>query len=160
MIDNTSTTNVQLTLEQLQQLDIVKKRLSNLESEIVNATKILNGTKMECDRAVKEKLYQKELLGNLTTKIEGMKVNIDNLDRGIKEKDVILSELNDEIKSKSTEYKDKVQELKDREEKIIQKEIQFSELGNKLGKQEILLNNEKADFNSKVAKLKEVISSF
>lgn len=78
MIDSPNE-NVKLTFEQMQQIDIVQKRLSVLESEITSATKILKGTKSECDRAVKEKLYQEELLANIKEVVEQFTVKKDNL---------------------------------------------------------------------------------
>lgn len=70
MIDSPNE-NVKLTFEQLQQIDVVEKQLANLQSEIVNANKILKGTKMEADRATKEKIYQEQLLEDVKIQVEG-----------------------------------------------------------------------------------------
>ena len=64
MIENNTTANPTLTFDQLQAIDVAQKTLANLQSEITNATKILKGTKMECDRAIKAQAYHEGLLAD------------------------------------------------------------------------------------------------
>jgi hypothetical protein len=160
MIDNNTTANPTLTFDQLQAIDVAQKTLANLQSEITNATKVLKGTKMESDRAVKEKVYQEELLSDLTLQVESKTITISTLDKDIDEKTTSLNELLSQFKEHTDLMASEKASHDERESKISEKEQQLSNLGNALGKKEIILNNDKADFNSKVATLKEVISKF
>jgi chromosome segregation ATPase len=130
MIDNTSD-SVKLTFEQLQQIDATQKRLSNLESEIIIATKTLKGTKMECDRAVKEKLYQEELLVDLNGKIESTKNVLNELSLNVDKNNATLSETIKKIDTMNLRYLEKTDELNERErgikmaENSLNKEIDY-----------------------------------
>jgi uncharacterized protein (DUF3084 family) len=160
MINNSETSNVKLTDEHTKEIEQYQVKLSNLLSEIVNATKILKGTTLESNRAVKDRTYQQDLLATLTPQIQTAQKNLDDLTTRHSETTTKLGLLNTEIAIKTTEYNLKESELKDREAKISQKEKQLSEQGEKLGRETILFNNDKATHNAKVAKLKEVIKDF
>ena len=160
MIDNNQTSNATLTFDQLQAIDVAQKRLSNLESEIVNAAKVLKGTKMECDRAVKEKTYQEELLGTLTIQTVEAKKQLDETKTSLLDVSYKLDDLNKELKTKTTEQTKKDTELTTREDKISSQEIKLNEDRIELDKRINVLLVDSDRFNSKVAKLKEVIASF
>lgn len=154
------TDNVKLTFDQLQAIDTAQKRLAVIESEITNAQKVLKGTKMESDRAVKELAYHEELLADLTAKTEAKNKELIDVKENLNTASEKCDALNKEIKEKEAEQFKKTVELDEREATIAKKEKELSEKGSALGKQEIILNNDKATFNEKVAKLKEVISTF
>lgn len=159
MID-TPTTNPTLTFDQLQAIDTTKKILSNLESEITNAQKILRGTKMECDRAVKEKEYQEELVSDLSSQTQTLSDNLNAVKKEITETTEFLNKLRAEIKISKERQDSKEIELQDRENKLISKESDLNKKEQTVNEDlEIFSKNEK-DFYSKVAKLKEVISIF
>lgn len=161
MVDNhLDNKNIVLTPEQTAGIEEYQVKLATLLSETVNATKILKGIKMETDRAVKEKAYQEEMLTDLTPKVVEKKSQIDGYNEEINKATSTLSKLLDEIKSKTAEQLEKDTLFKEREDKISAKELQLSNQGSAISKEKILLNNDKVDFNAKVAKLKEVISTF
>lgn len=58
--------NIQLSLEQLQQLDVYQTRMTNLDNEIFSASKHLQEIRQDTDRLTREKEYQQELLNTLT----------------------------------------------------------------------------------------------
>ena len=160
MLDNNSTANPTLTFDQLQAIDVAQKTLANLQSEITNATKVLKGTKMECDRAVKNQAYNEELLAGLTTQVEAKKKELADLLANHTDTSSKLSALNSEIKTKTTEQTTKTAELNDRESLV-----KSAEEANISNNKMLSISLQKhlgdiKDFNSKVAKLKEVISQF
>mgnify|MGYP001586162363 CR=1 FL=1 len=119
---NTPTGNIRLKLENIQQLAEVEGRLSNLQSEINIATKTLRGTKMECDRAVKEKAYQEELLENLKKDVEKLEQN--KKEKG-EELRVVVSNsdaLNKKTKELTISNSNKDTELNKREKEVLQGE--------------------------------------
>jgi len=122
MINSDDTKTVILTKNQSDQIDMVKQRLSVLESEISNASKILKGIRSETDRAVKEKSYQEELLNNFTIKTKKAEATykelLSNMD-SVKE-----SLLSDQKKAgiiRASNEK-KTEELSHREKELIVKE--------------------------------------
>lgn len=71
---NTSpTNNVQLTFEQLQQIDMFEKRLGNLQNEVNLAVKQLSVARTDCDRIFKEKEYQEKILTSLIGDVNNAK---------------------------------------------------------------------------------------
>ena len=156
----TPTTNPTLTFDQLQAIDVAQKTLANLQSEINNATKVLKGTKMECDRAVKNQVYNEELLGNLTAQVETKTKELADLKESITEKTAMLNELLSQFK----EHNDKMATAQvahdERETQIATKELDLASKENKLTKIAFALDSERKELNQKVAKLKEVISTF
>ena len=71
-----------------------------------------------------------------------------------------ITNLESEMVAKKAVHDKRETDLNDREVKIAEKEKQLSQQGEKLGRETILLDNDKATHNAKVAKLKEVISTF
>ena len=132
---NSPTENVKLTFEQLQQIDVVQKQLANLQSEINIASKSLNVLKKDCDKVTKERIYQEELLSNLTVDVKKVE---DRLGELTKERDTAIAQL-DKAREETTKLNSsnckKDLELKDRE--------------NKLQKEEEDLEKKVADFNIK-----------
>lgn len=157
MLNNNETT-VAFTQEQTEQINEYQTRLSNIESEVSIAQKNLKAIKAESERAIKDTSYQEGLLSEVTNKVEILKSQADELEVRIQDSIDILNKLREEVKSESVDHEAKSTELKNREFVISKKE---SELCNKelaLNSAVQILNNEKAEFNQKVAKLKEVSS--
>lgn len=157
---NTPTGSIKLTLENMQLLAEMEGRVSVLQSEIDNREKIIKGMKKESDRAVKDKAYQEELLATSITQAEAKTKELKGLNDNITEKTAQLNELLSQFKEHTDLMTSEKASHDDRESKIVSRETEISNQGSDLGKKEIILNNDKADFNSKVAKLKEVISKF
>lgn len=93
MID-TPTENVKLTFEQLQQIDVFQKTLANINNEISINTKFLISERAECEKATKETIYQKELLGELETKVESIKIRLKDLGDNLNINRIELEEIN------------------------------------------------------------------
>lgn len=159
MID-TPNENVKLTFDQLQSIDIAQKRLGVLESEIANATKVLRGTKLECDRAVKELDYQNVLLKDITESVNKSKKELEELNLNKQAVKNILDSLNKEISEKLSVHTAKENELAERETKVSAKETEINSRHRDLMGKENLHTLDKEDFNKKVAKLKEVLNQF
>lgn len=140
MID-TPSDNIKLTFEQMQQIDVVEKRLAVLKNEITISQNLLIGTRMEMDRATKEKEYQEELLSNLQTQVEDFS----------KKKDILINEINssietnDKLKEESTKINNenyiKISEINSRQSDLESKEENF--------------NKRMEDFNIKSSQLLE-----
>lgn len=140
MID-TPNDNVKLTLEQMQQIDVVEKRLAVLKNEITISQNLLMGTRMEIDRATKEKEYQEELLSSLQNQVEDFS----------NKKDILINEINSSI-----EINDK---LKEESAKINNENyIKISEINSRqseLESKEENFNKRMEDFNIKSSQLLE-----
>lgn len=152
--------NAKLTFDQLQAIDVTQKRLANLESEVNIATKSLKVAKLDADRATKENLYQNELLGIVTAQVAEKQKKSTELDEQILEKSNELRTISQKVAEFTSKQTIKEMELKDREDKVSAKELQLSNQGNALGKERIILENDKAEHAQKFNKLKEVIQTF
>lgn len=140
MID-TPTDNVKLTFEQMQQIDVVEKRLVVLKNEITISQNLLMGTRMETDRATKEREYQEELLSNLQSQVEDFSNKKDALVLDINSS----IEINDKLKLETTKMNEenhrKISEIVSRENELKIKEENF--------------NKRMEDFNIKSSQLLE-----
>jgi chromosome segregation ATPase len=154
------TDNIKLTDEHLAQIQEGENRLSNLESLITIANRNLKIAKLELERTTKDILLQTEKLATLAPQIETAETKYKDLTDQFNDGKKSLEKVNDEILSKTETHRTKEVELDNREAKSLA-------IQNSLNKESEELNNNKAehetsvkDFNSKVAKLKEVISTF
>jgi len=160
MINNETTSNVKLTLEQLQQIDTVETKLAELNTQIAVATKNLKVITNDSNRLAKERISAETLLADLTTQNETLKKSVDSSTETLNKTKTDISNLESELVDKKAVHDKRETDLNDREVKIAEKEKQLSQQGEKLGRETILLDNDKATHNAKVAKLKEVISTF
>ena len=110
--------NVELTFEQLQQIDVHKKILANLESEVLNAQKVLAGTKLECERAIKDLAYRNDLLAEIEPKIESKRDELQELNRMVGEINAVKEKQEEEIRTANKIMSDKEQELRERDAKL------------------------------------------
>ncbi len=154
------TDNVKLNFDQLQAIDTAQKRLAVIESEIAIANKTLKGTKLESDRAIKERAYQEELLVEATKQVDSKQAIATKLDEDILEKTSALNTLNVEINDKKASQEAREMRIKNDEASVA------TASNNLLAKERVLAEKVRVyeagaeEFNSKVAKLKEVISIF
>lgn len=160
MTNNNESANVKLTLEQLQQIDVVEQKLAGLNTQVSVATKNLKVISNDTIRFAREIEAQKPVLETLTTQVEDKKKEVETLQANIVERTAMLNQLLSEYKEHTNLIAKEQSEHNERETEISSKEQQISKQGNALGIERIMLENDKNDFNSKVAKLKEVISTF
>ena len=85
MINNDTTSNTKLTLEQLQQIDAVEQKLTGLNTQILVANKNLKVVNNDTLRFAREIDAQKELLASLTTQIETLETKKQQLIADINE---------------------------------------------------------------------------
>ena len=152
--------NIKLTPEQITAIEYSKSVLLNLEVEISIAQKTIRQVKSESERAIKDKAYQEELLAEVTNQVSASKINLENLTAQINEMIDQLNLLREESKKLGISHQEKSTELSNREFVVSKKE---TELCNKEIKHNKDLNDlfiDKTDFDSKVARLKDVTSQF
>lgn len=157
---DTPNDNVKLNFDQLQAIDTAQKRLSVLESEVGIAQKILKGTKMEIDRAVKEKAYQEEILGTVSAQLNEKKSFASKLDEDILAKQAELHNILSEYKNHSDKMTAEKMEMKDAKDALLAQEKFLASKSLLVSSGSKDLEDNKSEFNEKVSKLKEVISTF
>jgi chromosome segregation ATPase len=160
MIDNNTTSNVKLTLEQLQQIDAVQTQLSNLNTQLSVATKNLKVITNDSNRLAKERISAETLLADLTTQNETLTKKVEVLTKTHNDTQTANTILESEMVAKKAVHDKRETDLNNREAKIAEKEKQLSEQGSAIGREKVLFENDKATHNTKVAKLKEVIATF
>ena len=160
MINNETTSNVKLTLEQLQQIDAVESKLAELNTQLAVATKNLKVITNDSNRLAKERIAAETLLADLTTQNETLKKSVDSLTETLNSTRTANTNLESEMVAKKSVHDKRETDLNNREVKIAEKEKQLSEQGSAIGREKVLFENDKATHNAKVAKLKEVISTF
>ena len=137
----TSTGNVRLTMENLQQLAEVEGRLSNLQNEISLATKNLSVINKDVIKAVKEREYQQELITKFTDIATQKGIELESLKNSVAELSKQSENLNQEaILIKETHSK---------------KEINLEERENTLKFKEEDQKKNEDDFKVGLLKLKE-----
>ncbi len=154
------TKNVELTFTQSQAIEETKNRLAVLESEIVNATKVLKGTKMEIDRATKENAYQNELLITVTGQLETTKSDLAEAQEELTNTKNENLKVNNETSERLKKAEVKETELKNKEESIAKTTIILENQKTSLDKRDDAHIKIFDEFTSKVSKLKELISTF
>lgn len=122
MIKDNFTKEIKLTPEQTSQIEEYHKKLANLLSEIVNHTKILKGTKSECDRAVKEREYQEELLKKIESEIPLKQAEKESIEKSIAIMTEHISDARKKDEKLRKEWEEKAIELRERESKIKENE--------------------------------------
>lgn len=152
--------NIKLTDAQLQAIEEVKNRLSNMESEVTIATKNLKVIKQDTEKAIKERAYEEERLDSIVKQIKPLEDKKVELESAIIEKLTELGKINSDIQESTVKHQEKEKELKEREELVLKNEKYLSERKEILDNKDIELNELVKEFNSKVSKLKEVISEF
>lgn len=149
--------NIKLDDAQTLAIEEVKLRLANLESEISIAQKNQKNLKIENEKLVKDNIYQNELLSATEAKLIPLQAQITDLDDKISTKKDELTQITAEIEVKS-------KELEPRESAVIEKEKELNLKAESIKNDSIALDiakteieNKVSDFNTKVAKLKEVL---
>jgi uncharacterized protein (DUF3084 family) len=157
---NNDTSNIKFTDEQTRQLEEFKTRLSNTETEISIANKNLGVIKKEIEKSTKEKIYQEELLAEITPKVEAKQSELKKAEEDLVNTKGTINKLNKEITEKTLQNNAKIIELENREIDVIKKEKGLSNREANYEANFKILKKYKDDFDLKVAKLKEVISIF
>jgi chromosome segregation ATPase len=138
---------------------VVQKRLSNLESEVTIATKVLKGTKMEGDRAVKEREYYEGLVAELETKKQSLTKDVESLSATKAELEKACADFRAEMATAKSEHEIRTAEHSKREDAVSTREADVMNVSNELTSKTNKLEEEKAVFNAKVAKVREVVSN-
>jgi hypothetical protein len=159
MIETTQD-NPKLTFDQLQAIDVVEKRLANLESEVNIATKSLRIAKLDADRATKENIYQNELLAIVSAQVIEKQTKATALDEEIIAKSTQLSEIQSQFVEITNKKTAQEMELKEKEDKASAKELELTKKEEVLNKVETQLTLNIEEFNRKVGTLKQVIETF
>lgn len=160
MINNETTSNVKLTLEQLQQIDAVETKLAELNTQIAVANKNLRVITNDSNRLAKERISAETLLADLTTQNETLKKSVDSLTETHNKTQTDITNLESEMVAKKAVHDKRETDLNDWEAKSLAIQNSLNKESAELNNNKVLHENDKATFNSKVAKLKEVISTF
>ena len=118
--------NVELTFEQLQQIDTVQTRLKNLESEIAIATRNLGIVNKDVVKATKEREYQESLIAGLEKSLADKQASHESLKQQLSDTANTLSKHQDEIVSINKKHTDKASELDARETVISKSEEEIA----------------------------------
>ena len=153
-------TNIKLTDEHLAQIQEGENRLSNIESLTTIANRNLKTAKLELERTTKDILLQTEKLTALTSQVDAKNKELESVTASHSETSVKLSTLNNEIETKTATHSAKETELANRESKVVSDEKKLAEHTNVVEQLTSERLAEENIFNAKVAKLKEVISTF
>ncbi len=151
--------NIVLTPEQLVQIETTKTILLNLESEISIATKNLRTIKSESERAINDREYQIQLFQDISLKVESAKIHLTHLQDQSTELNEKLTNMRNDAVNITDQQNTKSIELTEREIKISKVEKELNEKAQFLNKFSNELNINTESFNTKVAKLKEVLST-
>jgi hypothetical protein len=160
MLNNNETKNVQLNLEQLQQIDAVEQKLAGLNTQVSVANKNLLVINKDTLRYAKEIEAQKILLDTLIPQVEEKKAESVKLSVEISEKTSILSKLTTEFKEYAEKIESEKMAHKNREDAISAKEFELECKESSLCESKKSLDIQQKIHDEKVAKLKEVISTF
>lgn len=121
----TPSKNVELTFEQLQQIDVVQKNLANLHNETSIATKLLIVTRKDTEKATKEKVYQEELLADLKIKTEVAEDKLKKVLSALESSEITLKDNIEKAKTVGIANETKNQELYKKEIEIKVSEEQY-----------------------------------
>lgn len=147
MIDE-PTKNPELSFDQLQAIDVVQKRLSNLEAEIAIAAKNLSIEKKEVVKATKEREYQEELLAKLNAQVPALQAEKDKIEAAVKAGEERLAKIIQEDRVLKAEQTATAIQQTERENALRESEA-------KLAQQQDALRQENADLKAEKAKLAE-----
>lgn len=149
--------NIPLSDAQTLAIEEAKSRLANIESEISIANKNKKSLLLENEKLVKDNIYQQELLSATEAKLSPLQAQITDLESKITTKSDELTRITGEIEIKSKELESRETAVTEKEKELTLKEenIKNDSIALDIAKTEI--ENKVQDFNTKVAKLKEVL---
>jgi hypothetical protein len=143
--------NIKLTPEQTQAIEETKARLFNLESEISIANKNLKFIKGESEKAIKDRIYQEELLEKVSIQVREEETRLATLIASTLSGSNALSEINQEVAKKKEEFatlvtsmRDKAEYISFKENELITRETSVALREEDLKESEELLNNKHA----------------
>lgn len=144
----TPTVNSNLTSEQLESIEVVKMRLSNLENEISIATKNLSNLKKEAIKVTNEREYQEELLEKAvaqfsikSAELNSLEASVVELEKDAATKQELISKSEKELGIKEEEFNRRDEQLKIKESKIVENIELFRIEHNAQLQEKIKLNN-------------------
>lgn len=146
--------NVELTFEQLQQIDVAQKQLANIQSEVSLATKNLGVLGKDCDKVTKERIWQEELLANLNTEVAKKSAELERMNSEIATVDALLKDNTEKAKTVGNSNEIKRTELKQIEAELLSAKSKHEEAIISFDKQNTQLQKEIAS----VQKAKDAFS--
>lgn len=153
MTTNSSDKNIALTYEQLGQIEEATTRLRNIENEIVIASRNLGIENKEVVKATKERMYQEELLAELTPRVADTKKELSDLQEIIAESKDSLNNLRKESENIYKDISDKNIGLDQRktnieilEKEYEEKKNEYARCAEKLTSDQLLVEKAKEAF--------------
>lgn len=157
MIDQPNA-NVQLTFEQLQQIDTTQKRLTNIQNEVFAAEKLLSEIRNDIERITKEKDYQQGILDGLNSDIAGLIETKNTLITTNQAAGKVLLETQQKTEDLLTSTDAKTLALNDRENILDLHEDELHQREEIVLEREVLMKKETKILLDKKAKLQEIIT--
>lgn len=117
---------IELSEEETKKLAIYFKKLSDLQSDIANNTKTLVGTRSECDRAVKDRQYQEELLATVTEQVTALQAKKESLEADVATHTASITEMAAKAHDIEAAHSAKTAELDSREKALKEKEDAYA----------------------------------
>jgi chromosome segregation ATPase len=159
MIDNSNQPNVQLTFEQLQQIDVATKRLNSLKDATIEENKNLFQLKAQVSSTTKEKDYQLELLEKASLELSQASSKLVDVKGQLEVATEELSEVRKENEEISANQTAREMRLKDKEDDMVVRQNTLESEIKSFREEKKALEEDKAIHNKKVSKLKEVIEN-
>ncbi len=160
MVNNTSTKNVKLSREQLEQLDEYNSRIANLESEFKLISKNIAVAKDDADKAIADRKYRESILNEFDSKIVKAKTEYEELEANITD---AKKELADTVKKTKviaadnlTRHEDlskREQQVTEREEALNTKEIEYHKKLTELSNEQLSIKKAKDAFEKAIESL-------
>ncbi len=126
MITSLPDKNMELTFEQLEQLDAFNIRLSKLEHNIRTSSKELNILSKEVIKATREREYQEELHTELLEKIKIKQAEFSSLEKSVLQMETSIANTRKEEGSIKESLAKEKAELDDRDQNIVSAEQELS----------------------------------
>ena len=146
--------NVQLTPEQLQAIDVAQQRLYNLQNETTVATRTLSALKNDSVVALKDKDYQEKLLADVVSKVTAVQIQLNTLEISANSSREILNSLTQEIAKKSDILAVMEADFKKRDDDLAQKERELTDRETQVSAKEADLSSMESLLSDKHAKIK------
>lgn len=151
------TPNVELTFEQLQQIETSKGILRNIEAETAIANKNLSVLQKEVIKATKEREYQEELLAGLQERAAEKDADLASVSEKVAEAAVSLAKVVKESEKLDKDAEKTRTELATREDVVLKAEKDLSEARTDFNKEKGALDKERASIEQAKAAFKSAV---
>jgi uncharacterized protein (DUF3084 family) len=155
----TPTENTKLTLEQLQQLDVVETRLHNLTNETAIAMSSLNAVRNDCDRITKEKKYAQLQLDEINRQLTEAQNLLASTTASQVQLDSSIDIMKSDISTANEIHQSKLVFLNDKELTVNARDAAVTEKEIALRDSQERHDTEKQALSEKLASLQEIIKT-